>query len=494
MNQPASLPNPELKIGWAEADITPSGPVLLGGQMYARLSEGVLDPVTVTAWALEAGTEQAVFVGCDLSHISDELWDAVRAGLRRRRDETGLDPYSIALNATHTHTGPVIHIDSRQADHLPGGGSGANLEAMPIASYVAFAADRIVQAVVKAWMSRAEGGVSFGLGYAALGRGRRWVNADGKATMYRLTPPVYDTFRHIEGNEDHRVQVLATYDTEGALTGLVVNVPCPSQDIEEEWSISADYWCETRRELRRRFGERLFILPQCSAAGELVPRPLLEKQAYQRMLRLKNRSSRAELARRLADALEDVVPHLGAAIETAPVMRHRAAMIELPLNRLTEADVRAAEQEAASFREQWRQELSKLEERPELKEQPRWYLQLTNAYGRMHWQMQVAGRYERQRTRAEATVELHVLRLGEVMFATNPFELYLDFGMQLQLRSPAVQTFLVQLAGNGSYMPSPRSVRGGGYGSVPASNPFGTEAGQRLVDETVRAIRDLWES
>lgn len=491
MNHSTSLPN--LKIGWAEVDITPSGPILLGGQMYARLSEGVLDPVMATAWALEVGKEQSVFVSCDLSKISDELREAVRAGVRQRQDETGLDPHSVVLNATHTHTAPENNGASRQVDHFPGGGSGANLEAMPIASYVAFAAERIVQAVIQAWTSREEGGVAFGLGYAVIGRGRRWVNTDGKAKTYGLTPPVYDTFRHIEGCEDHRIQVLATYDTQGGLTGLVVNVACPSQDIEEEWSISADYWCEVRQELRRRFGKWLFVLPQCSAAGELVPRPLLEKQAYQRMLRLKNRSSRAELARRLVDALEDVVPHLDAAIETAPVMRHYTATIELPLNGLTEKDVRTAEAEAAAFREQWQQELRALEERPELKEQPRWYRQMTGAYGRMHLQMQVAKRFEQQRTKPKATVELHVLRLGDIVFATNPFELYLDFGLQLGLRSPAVQTFLVQLAGDGSYVPSPRSVRGGGYGSVPATNRFGPEAGQRLVDETVRVIRELWE-
>jgi hypothetical protein len=89
--------------------------------------------------------------------------------------------------------------------------------------------------------------------------------------------------------------------------------------------------------------------------------------------------------------------------------------------------------------------------------------------------------------------ELHVIRLGEVVLATNPFELYTDFGLQIQVRSPAVQTFLVQLAGEGTYVPSPRSVAGGGYGSVPASNPVGPEGGQQLAETTIAVIRALWE-
>lgn len=43
-----------LRIGWASIDITPSKPVLLRGQFYARLSEGVHDPLCATALALES--------------------------------------------------------------------------------------------------------------------------------------------------------------------------------------------------------------------------------------------------------------------------------------------------------------------------------------------------------------------------------------------------------------------------------------------------------
>src|SRR5690554_623556 len=65
----------ELKIGWAEVDITPSRPVLVAGQFHARVSEGVMDPVTATVLAIEstqAGKSiKTLMISCDLVGISD---------------------------------------------------------------------------------------------------------------------------------------------------------------------------------------------------------------------------------------------------------------------------------------------------------------------------------------------------------------------------------------------------------------------------------------
>ena len=93
--------------------------------------------------------------------------------------------------------------------------------------------------------------------------------------------------------------------------------------------------------------------------------------------------------------------------------------------------------------------------------------------------------YRRWRTR--------VVRVGDVVFATNAFELYLDYGLRMKTRSKALQTFVVQLTGSGTYLPSGRSVGGGSYGSVPASNHVGPEGGDVLVEETVKAINGLFD-
>lgn len=489
--QREAAPNSPLGIGWAETEITPPQPSLITGMFHARLSEGVLDPLIATAWALESGEEQAIFVSCDLVTISDELRDEVRSRLRDRVD--GLDPMKVVLHATHTHSGPEIRVPSATAGHTSVGGTGVELDAMPVEAYISFAGERIASAVVQAWKRRTPGGVAFGLGHAVLGRNRRWVRADGSVTKYGLEEPaVSDSFRHVEGYEDHSVNVLAAYDSEGVLTGVVVNVPCPSQLSESEFSLSADYWHEARQEIRRRFGEHLYILPQCSAAGELCPFLLYEQTAHDRMLKLKGSSARLEMAQRIADELGGILPYIGQTIDWSPSLRHEVIRMELAANRLTEADARDARQEADKWRRVYEEELRKLERDPSLRQSPRWYVAASEAYRRQHWNLNVAHRYERQKKVAAHPVELHALRLGDIAFASNPFELYVDFGVQIKVRSPAIQTFVVQLAGGGTYLPSPRSMSGGGYGSIPASNPVGPEGGQQIVDRTVETLRSFW--
>lgn len=60
-------------------------------------------------------------------------------------------------------------------------------------------------------------------------------------------------------------------------------------------------------------------------------------------------------------------------------------------------------------------------------------------------------------------------------------------------RSPALQTFLIQHAGNaGLYLPTEKAISGGGYSGLPHTNLVGPEGGRILVDRTVESIQGLW--
>ena len=87
------------------------------------------------------------------------------------------------------------------------------------------------------------------------------------------------------------------------------------------------------------------------------------------------------------------------------------------------------------------------------------------------------------------------MRLGDVAIATNPFELFLDYGVQVQAQSAAPQTVLIQLASpveHGYYVPTPRALGGGGYSAIVEQSLVGPEGGQALVERTVQAIGELW--
>jgi hypothetical protein len=80
-----------------------------------------------------------------------------------------------------------------------------------------------------------------------------------------------------------------------------------------------------------------------------------------------------------------------------------------------------------------------------------------------------------------------------VAICTNQFELFTDYGIRIQSRSNALQTFVIQLAaGSGSYLPTEKAVKGGGYSAVIQSDVVSPEGGQILVDRTVSLINDMF--
>ena len=110
------------------------------------------------------------------------------------------------------------------------------------------------------------------------------------------------------------------------------------------------------------------------------------------------------------------------------------------------------------------------------------------------WHGGVVERFERQQAGnvEPYAMELHAIRLGDVAIATNAFELFTEFDIQMKARSRALQTFVIQLAGPGSYVPTDRAARGGGYSAIVESNLVGPEGGQVLVERTVELINSLW--
>ncbi len=480
-----------LAVGWAARDVSTDRPVAIRGQFHLRLSQGVRDPLTVTALALSRGDESVLFLSCDCIGIRPFLVRKLREKVR------SLDPSvpaeSILMNATHTHAG---------GDLYPGPDPYETPERMPGAEYQAFFIDQAADAVLEAWRGRRPGGVAWGFGYASVAHSRRTVYLDdlslrpaarrapgtmvnGHAAMYGTTND--PMFSHFEAGADAFLNVLFTFDPAGALTGAVVNVPCPSQVDENLWMLSADYWHETRLELRKRFGDRLFVLPQCGAAGDLSPHYLYYKAALKRRLALKGVSERQDIAERIAAGAAEVYGWARKDIRRDAVLRHVRRTVPLPLRTIT--------------REEYEQEVRHL---AELEKQPpstdpdpltRLKADSTLAARRRRCQSLV-DRY--QAGPGTFPMELHVVRLGGIAFASNGFELYMDYAHRIQARSPAEQTFIIQLAGNeaspggGGYLPTARGLWGRGYSADVYSNQVNAAGGQELVEETLKDLNALF--
>src|ERR1051326_5240716 len=103
----AGVSGAPLKAGVAKVEITPDGPIWMSG--YAartHASEGVLTPLWARALALQSSNaNRIVIVSTDLIGIPRTLADEVAARVTR---QYGLKRSQFLLNASHTHTGPMV--------------------------------------------------------------------------------------------------------------------------------------------------------------------------------------------------------------------------------------------------------------------------------------------------------------------------------------------------------------------------------------------------
>ena len=451
----------ELHVGGATISITPQLPVALDGQMITRVAHEVETECTATALALESrdgdrSLDQTIAISCDLLLISDGIVDSVRQRIKERIPDFA--PEKLFVSATHTHTAPVVRDG---AYDIPP-------DVLQPRPYLDFLADRLAEIAVKAWESRRPGSVGWGLGNAVVAHNRRSVYADGTAVMYG--PTDRPDFRGFEFGEDHDVNVLCFWDADGKLIATAINVACPSQEVEGRSAINADFWHPVREKLREKYGDELFVLAWNGASGDQSPHLRYRAAADDRMRTFRDLDRLEEIARRIVAAWEEAYEGASREKHADAVLVHRTETIELPAREVTDEEYARITKTV--------DELSKEPARATL----------------MRWHQDAADRYERQQagTAAPYTMELHAVRLGDVALATNDFELYTEFGMQMKARSKALQTFVIQLAGPGTYVPTQRAKRGGGYSAVVESSVVGPEGGQVLADKTVELVNILW--
>ena len=467
----SAAPAAELLVGTATVNITPDEPVAVSGQFHLRIARKVESPVTASVVALSSrrdgqSLDAAVMVSCDVVYITTEALRLIRQAVRKQLPE--LDTKKIFLNGTHTHTGPVL---------LPGKYAIPKKGVMSAERYRAFFVSRIAEAVVKAWKARKPGSVTWGLSHAVVAYNRRAVYANGTARMYGGTNTA--TFRGLEGYEDHDVNTLFFWNAAGKLIAVAVNVSCPSQEVESRTAVNADFWHPVREALRKRHGADLCVLGWTGAAGDQSPHLMYRKAADERMRRLRGLTRLQEIARRIVRAVDEAYEAVKNDRHADAALVHKVETIRLPMRLVKESEYA----EAKSVVDRSAAQIAKDPKAAD------------RVYRRMKWYEVTLQRFERQKTDAKPTyeMELHVVRIGEAVVCTNAFELFTDYGIRIKARSKAGQTFVVQLVGPGTYVPTKKAVRGGHYSAIVHSTLVGPEGGQALVDRTVELIDSVWK-
>lgn len=476
----------ELYIGTAMADITPKLPVALMGQFNLRIADTIETPLAANVIALESREgnrtlDIAIMVSCDVVELPELLLTMVRNEVHKKIPE--IDAKKIFMTAIHTHTAPVLENGLQYSFRYQIPKKGV----LQVEEYDIFFVQRVTEAIVKAWKNRSAGSVSWGLSHAAIAYNRRAVYSkevptpgyfsDGSAQMYGNTNK--PEFINLEGMEDHDVNTLFFWDKTGILIAMSIDVPCPAQEVENRSAINADYWHPVREKLKQRFGPDLCVLGWIGAAGDQSPRPMYRKAAEERMITLRKLSPLDEIARRIVLAVEEAYETVKEDRYVNVKLNHKVETLNLPMRLVTEQEYQFCKGERDKAAAAMAADSSTA----------------GDELARMTWNRDVVNRFEKQKTdpNPKLEAEIHVLRIGDVAICTNQFELFTDFGIRIQARSNALQTFVIQLAaGTGSYLPTEKAVKGGGYSAVIQSDAVSPQGGQILVDRTVELVNSLW--
>ena len=497
-----------LFIGWSEANITPDKKVSLYGQFYERISEYIEKPLTATVFAVECENDQMILCSADLVGISYNLKDAIKEKLSGNTE--GIDPEKIIICATHVHTGPAYTFKEQQSKYFAGESVDVLKKYLrPGQKYIPLAntqnadvateeevfellTESISDAILEAWRTRRPGKFVNGFERAVVGLCRRSVYSDGTGQMWGDTNTA--VFSDLEGGSDSGVELLYAFDDENNLTGVISNLSCTAQCVQHRNFVSPDFWGEAKKLVREYFkNEKLYLLPLCAPAGDQCPIDLVRwvnpetdvhdpniirhnppvRKADPSMFDLSGmRKAGKRVARAIIDAYEEGLSDFQ---EDVP-FKHQVHVFQLPLRRTTLSEYNNAVERINDYLDKHPGDVT--------------YMDTAN----LHTYLGIAKRFIVQEKMETVEAEVHIVRLGSVCFATNPFELFLKYGNQIRSRQLCEQSFLIQLAnGMEGYLPSEAAEKHGHYSGAIGSGQAGHEAGDLLVRDTLKFMNQLFE-
>ncbi len=416
----------------------------LMGQLHIRKCEYIRDDLEANCLFLSDGTKKILFISCDIAVLLPDFVEKVKKKIEQK---TGVSSENIYIFCTHTHTGPntagLLPDDPVNTEYL-----------LQLEQWLVELAQQVVSSAKQAR-------IGYGRGSALIGYNRRVCWMDGTHTMYGDTRR--KNFAGIEGPEDPTHCVLSIIDKDNNHIAIVHNNACHSTTVESSNFVSADFPGESRRCLREILDSQdLPVLYLQGASGDLSPWNLMKPEkkvsGIQRM---------KEIGTLLASETMKIISSIryedDVTVETASekiIMKVRLPDPE-QLKRAREV-VEAGEEKAG-----------------------RWNYVL-------NWS--VLKLYEDFKERPYEDIPVHAIRIGNCAIATNPYEYYCQFGIDIRRRSPAEVTMIGQLAdGWYGYCPTFYGVLGGGYSGMTIYwTRHQMEAGYIVADVCSRLLHKLW--
>ena len=388
------------KAGTAKADITPTRPIWMAGYGGRTApSDGTIHALWAKALALEdAAGKRAVIVATDTLGMTGPIYSILK---KRLTHAYKLQPDQIQLNASHTHTGPVLR--GGLYDIYP-----LNEKRLQvIEAYSARLEQAIVKIVGEALQNLEPVTLRHGIGISRFGVNRR-ENPSSQVPSRILE-------QSLNGPSDHDVPVLAAYKgTE--LKAVVFGYACHSTTLGIQ-QFTGDYsgWAQIDLEKSHPGALALF---SAGCGGDINPLP-------RRQIRYAERYGHM-----LAAAVEETLLQKTEILE--PKLKTSIAAINLEYDALPPKEtLEAYAKKPDNYRGRWAKRMLKLQKTGNIDK--------TYPYPLQAW------------------------RLGNLLWITMGGEVVVDFSLKFKKQHGAKTWVTAYCNDVMAYIPSLRVLKEGGY-------------------------------
>lgn len=441
-----------LRIGTAQADITPAYPFQMGFTFVKIQCRKQLDPLMASCVVADDGGTRVAMVSCDLDSISRDLVLAIR---ERVTAATGTQAENIHVMTTHNHAAPTIFpkrdMPFAGEDEIPG-----------IEKTRAGLVEDIAACVIAAHKNPVPARMGYGRGRFDGGAfNRRFIMHNGRSRMHgggnleRLQP---------EGPVDPEVQAVWFEDAEGRALAVMVNYASHATNLYGGDAVSADFPGVMRGVLQSVLGTHMPVLYLQGCCGNVMCDDLSNPNRPKKIenaLRI-GRSLAGEVLRIMGD---HQVGTAEAGVSTA------RRLLEIPYRDSPPMPFDAAREQWDHYQHHW-DDFRRLD------------IEERAAIGST---LRLAG-YRREGA-AEA-VELSAVALGDVCLVTNPAELFVEYQLEIKQRFPTRKVILTeQTDGRIGYVPTRLACALGGYEAI--QTRFNPDAGERIRDASCELIENL---